>query len=181
MLTMELPDWDYQMVWGAKLATDEVMGVAGGVYRARCGREAATFERIAEPDLPKGVIVPAWNSGTIPLRGMMRFANSTKRGGFIGTEFKAAKITGKEPKDAKAELELDYRPDGFPQKASVTVKAGDYVLIDEKGHLIRAIAPPNKETRVVGWIEIASERVPEANLVRDKKSIVRPRFEGDKK
>lgn len=174
---LELGGWG----WRGKFVTGDLVGVAGGVYRANCGEGGATFERVAAGGVPKGAIVPEWDSVTIPTGGSMSLGKRVKSGAFWGTIVSHPTITGGAREGSKAELEVDYRPDGFPHKATVTVKTGDYLFIDKKGHLIRAIIPPNKESRVVGWVEISAEPTPEANLVRNKKSIVRPKFETEKK
>ena len=60
------------------------------------------------------------------------------------------------------------------------VKAGDIVLLRDNGHVVRAIVPPNRETRVVGWVEVSPHPIPEADLIREKKLFVRPTPKDDK-
>ena len=86
-----------------------------------------------------------------------------------------------------ASLEMTFRfiePKPRTKKDIVTtamVKAGDIVLLRDKGHVVRAIVPPDRETRVIGWVELSPHPIPEADLIRDKKLFVRPMLKEEAK
>lgn len=62
---------------------------------------------------------------------------------------------------------------GF-KSTEATVKVDDILLINGKGHKVLSIVPANEKTRVVGWVELDPNGVPEADLKRDKKAYVTP-------
>jgi hypothetical protein len=151
-----------------KMETGDVVAMLGGVFRAECQSSFAVFHRIADNELPKGAKLPGWDSITIPLSGGAGLMKSTVR---------PHSITGADSNEPKAELRLTLlplEPKKFPVTFSATVKPGDILLIRDKGHLVRAIVPPNPKARVVGWVELSPEPFSEADLIRDKKAFVRP-------
>jgi hypothetical protein len=153
------------------LKTGDVIGMLGGVFRARCTETDATLDRIPDKELPKGVKLPHWDSITVPL--------GAGGVGFHSTHVRVRAIRlGPDAKDTTALLLVawlyfDERPNGRVEHTA-TVKAGDIVLIRDKGHEVRAIVPANGATGVVGWVELSPEPIPEADLIRDKKAFVRP-------
>jgi hypothetical protein len=55
-----------------------------------------------------------------------------------------------------------------------TVRQGDILLIDGRGHRVRYIVPRDEKTGVFGWLELDPESVPEADLKRGKTPYVKP-------
>ncbi len=158
-----------------RLQTGDVIAMLGGVFRAKCDSTVAVWDRIPDAELPKGAKLPEWDSITVPL--------SEGAGFNVGPEvvtLKVQQIDAKRPTDPMAALEITFRVvEEKPSKkkaivSTATVKTGDIVLLRDKGHLVRAIVPANRETRVVGWVELSPHPIPEAELIRDKKVFVRP-------
>lgn len=169
--------------WEGSFKTGDVVAVLGGAFLATCEEKTAHFDRISEKELPAGVKEPEWDSVTLPIAGkagMQRLVGERVQQVTRIVEFQALKISGADPKDARAEFQITVLHPA-EEKMTASVKAGEYLLVGEKGYLVRAVIAPNKETHVVGWLEISPHPIPEADLLRDKKSIVRPKFEKDKK
>jgi hypothetical protein len=54
------------------------------------------------------------------------------------------------------------------------IRKGDIVLLNGRGHQVRSIVPRVAKTKVSGWVELAPQPIPEADLIRDKTPFVRP-------
>ncbi|MSU77706.1 MAG: hypothetical protein EXS16_06385 [Gemmataceae bacterium] len=166
---------------GCHFQTGDVVGMLGGVFRAKFDYWGAVLDRIPDKDLPKGAKLPEWDSLTVPLQGAGGFG----LGRYV-VSLKVLEIGVKPQTDVTASLEITI---GFNQKKSATkknivlsakVKAGDVLLLWDKGHQVRAIVPPDRKTRVVGWVELSPDPIPEADLIRDKIAFVRPEPRNEK-
>jgi hypothetical protein len=162
------PKYHYTFSTNCRLKTGDLVGILGGVFRAECGSDFAVLDRVPENDLPNGVKAPEWDSITLPRTG---------GAGFNLTLLKVSEIGDKKDATALLRVELSFREEQRKQgniNLSAKVKAGDILLLRDKGHLVRAIVPPDEKSRVIGWVELSPEPIPEADLIRDKKVIVRP-------
>lgn len=165
------PNCHFEFGTGCQLQTGDVVGMLGGVFRATCDRNEAKLIRIPDDEIPKGTRLPDWDSITIPLSGIS---------GFGQVALKVQEIISKQANETSAELDIDLiswieRPKRTTKiELSANVKSGEFILLRDKGHLVRAIVPPNRETRVVGWLELSLIPIPETDLIRDKKTYVRP-------
>lgn len=168
--------YHYTFSTGGRFQTGDLVGLLGGVFRADCFDADAVLERIPDDKLPKGAKVPKWDSLTVPLPGTTGFNK--------GIYVKVLDIDAKGEKGSTASLQIVLTLRDKPPKdwttLTATVKQADILLLRDNlrqcdnGHLVRAIVPPDRKTRVVGWIELSPEPIPEADLIRDKKAFVRP-------
>jgi hypothetical protein len=154
--------------FNGKFEEDSLVGLLGGVFKVKLKGIAAVFIRVADEDLPKAVTVPHWDSLTVPLTG---------NAGFHGANFSIQGITTGAKIDTIAVLKIKFVGNSLktrPDRQIATVKAGDYLLIRDKGHLVRAVVSANPKTSVAGWVELSPEPIPEQTLLKDKKRLVRP-------
>jgi len=175
-MTFLAEKYKYTFSTSCKLATGEMVGALGGVFRAKCYDREAEWERVDDTEVPKGVKMPRWDSLTIPVRGNT---------GLNRIVIAAPAINVNKEKEPSASLQIEWIEIDKPRKKknalfSAVIKPGDIVLLHDNmnnrdnGHVVRAIVLPDKETRIVGWVELAPEPIPEMELVRAKKPFVRP-------
>lgn len=75
---------------------------------------------------------------------------------------------------------LDILPPSPPRspvsapRHTATVRAGDALLIGASGYKVRNVVPRDDKTKAIGWVELAPDAVPKADLERDKVRIVVP-------
>lgn len=144
----------------------------GDVYRADCNPQTVAMTRVPEGKLPNGVKAPRWNAIIAPFRGTGGFGGVGGSASLSPLEFK--EIEKKPGAVVRVTLGWPGPNKKRPIYQTATVKAGQIILLRDQRYLVRAIVPPNKEHRVVGWIELSPDAIPEADLVRDNKPFVRP-------
>jgi hypothetical protein len=68
-----------------------------------------------------------------------------------------------------ATLELGYLPQDAREASTYAarVRAGDTLLLGGVGHKVRNVVPKDDKTKAIGWVELAPEPIPKADLVRD--------------
>lgn len=166
----------YVYATGGKFANGDHIGLLGSIFRvAPSARDGTEFLRLNEKAIPKGLKPPRWDSITLLRTGHTAFSGAPNTQVFLSD---LAVVVAAE-QEISATLSVKWVYSAKPRTMKdvlhqATVKTGDILLLRDKGHVVRAIVPPNPETRVVGWIELAPEPLAEADLVRDKKKFVRP-------
>ena len=80
-------------------------------------------------------------------------------------------------KKSSAELAMTYwsrRPGAPTVHLRATVRAGDVLLLGDDGYRVRNVVPRDDKTKAIGWVELAPDPIPKADLVRDKVKVVEP-------
>lgn len=101
---------------------------------------------------------------------------STSVPGLEGRPLSLVRIEGdmEKKESLRGTLHLRRFARGGYRTTEATVKVGDYLLVDGKGHEVLSVVPANPKTRVVGWVELHFAGIPEADLKPDKKAYVTP-------
>lgn len=178
-----LPVLNYKVTFD-RLHEGDLFPVLGRLYRVGHmgsedgpkGRKNAWMlaKRLDPKDVPAGVTLRA-KSVVVPHTpgefGATTFAPGPVQ--FVEYQSEAA---GYNP--PRARLRVPHR-DGWGE---VRVRAGDVVLLAGMGYEVLSVTPPDAKTKVIGWVELAPEGVPEDELVKKKVPVVRPEaVEKDKK
>jgi hypothetical protein len=147
---------------------DDLIAMLGGVFKVdSCGEAGARLTRIDDGKLPKGVVPPKEDSITIQLSRVPAVLAQ-----FHKVQVRVDKIEKGE--DGKYTSLLRFAKSAQPAPHFATVRTGDVILVEDKGHEVRSIIPADSKTRVLGWVELSALPTPEADLIRDKKPFVRP-------
>lgn len=168
-------------IWYANVRRGDLLPILGHLYQVtamgettRQGRDVpyVKAELVPQKDRPPGTDQRAW-ALSVPVQ----------RGGRGGANLHDARIVVKEViPPAKAGGKWTARI-GVISYAKGTVdlvteeavvSEGDVVLLHKAAHKVWSIVPPDPKTRVVGWVALDPDPIPEADLVKKKLPFVRP-------
>ena len=155
------------------LSSGDIVPAMGELYRVNGvggGRDASMTWILVDREKwpPK---VSSYAAGIAVFLNSETLNGSTSVPGVEGRPLSLVRIEdGTEKKTPlKATLQLRRFARGGIRITEATVKVGDHLLIDGKGHEVLSIVPANEKTGVVGWVELHFAGIPEAELKRDKK------------
>ena len=149
------------------LEKGDIVPLVGFVYRvAETGSAGVRFQWIPNKELPDGLQAVQPDSLILP-GGMPEEIGYTSFQN-VGSLSLAAIARKKENGREMLQATLELR--GGDLMGTATVKVGDIIIVgDEGGFVVRSIVPRNEKTKVIGWVELSSKPIPEADLIKEKK------------
>lgn len=179
-LTLKVPrgglqNFDY-MLRGVKRG--DIVPVMGELYRVEYVQPKRpakmALRRIERDKWPEKVSTTSAGIAVFPRDGRLACDTEFPSNSGIRLHLEKTGDLGVKKADLTGTLHMRQFKAGGMRTHEATVKVDDILLINGKGHKVLSIVPANEKTRVVGWVELDPNGVPEADLKRDKKAYVTP-------
>lgn len=149
-----------------------ILPVIGFLYKVdRNTGPKLSMSWVPERDLPEGAKPVQRDSLFLPNGG---FSTFWLRDGGNPSRLVATKFEVREKHGVKQILATVKYSDDSKADQLVEVREGDVLVLPIEGaFVVRSIVMPDKKTKVVGWVELSSKPIPEADLEKEKRTIVR--------